>query len=139
MEERGDDSAHRGQSQPTSVFVWQQEKKQTPEFLPRDTWSMITFDISQKPAGKVCWLCVVGQPSVVPPELCFCIAAVFAIQYCCRWNNVWEYVASCFQTSCMCTLLVFSLMRRIKEIICIPCVAGYLKLLLGRRLVKTPE
>lgn len=120
---RGEMTAHGGQSQPTSVLVWQQEKKQTPEFLPRDTWSMITFDISQKPAGKVRWLRVVGQPSAVPPELCFCIAA--GIMY----GNMSLPVFK----------LVFSSMIRIKDIICIPCVDGYLKLVSGRRLVKTPE
>lgn len=46
------DSALTRHSQPPSALVWQQEKKQSPEFLPRDTWSMITFDISQKPTGK---------------------------------------------------------------------------------------
>lgn len=54
MEEMTGDRAHTPQSQPNSALVWQQEKKQSPEFLPRDTWAMVTFDFSQKPAGKTC-------------------------------------------------------------------------------------
>lgn len=54
MEEMTVDRAHTPQSQPNSALVWQQEKKQSPEFLPRDTWAMVTFDFSQKPAGKTC-------------------------------------------------------------------------------------
>lgn len=52
-------------------------------------WSRLTFP--RNPLERVSRLCAAGQASVVPnlnSPLCFCVAAVFTIRYCCRWSNV---------------------------------------------------
>lgn len=52
-------------------------------------WSRLTFP--RNLLERVSGLCAAGQASAVPnlnSPLCFCVAAVFAIRYCCRWSNV---------------------------------------------------
>lgn len=82
LEERADGSALTQHSQPPSALVWQQEKKQSPEFLPRDTWSMITFDVSQKPTGKsVLALCCRSDLSSSTWTVLFVFALQLFLQY----------------------------------------------------------